>query len=1211
MKKNFIIKNLCFYKYLFLSLTLLLFFQGNKIFGQAATATWALTANANVTTTGNITATTMTGTGVTLVAYGATNGVQTNQWATNANPVTQTTEYLEFTITPTCAALTFQSVSFTHFRNGTNGYFRLRYSVNGGAYTTISDITVNTTSTAYNSPALSVNVPVGQVLRLRLYGSTNAINTTNLYVKNFVVSGTTTTVTPTVSIAAVPAGAICSGTSVTFTATPVNGGTTPSYQWKLNGGNVGTNNPVYTNSTLINNDQVSCVMTSNLCNASPTTATSNTITMTVNGTPATPGAITGPTSAGPGSTGLTYSIAAVAGATSYNWTVPAGWTITGGAGTVAITVTSGAVGQNGNITVTASNACGTSAASSLAVSIVPPHNTCSQCHINHTAPGGQLTEINGNSNLCINCHNPSGSASSKPFTSAMKAIPGTSGTSHQWDMAAVNVPYETNMPTFNSMLLRLPGNSIICSTCHNQHTSAPASPFLREPNTSDALCKNCHTARIKTTYAMNPANKGTHPIDIAYNLADSRFQATTLPMSSGNVVCSTCHKVHASVSADGNLLRVSTSDNLCADCHTYNGYNITLNHKGMTCTTCHYAHQTGSGNIYLINDNINTPNSGLKPVVFTVNTTAANYGDASGTYNGVCEVCHTNTDHYTNTSGGTADARHVPAPQKCVNCHPHNQAFYAQTNCFDCHNAVQDKPGVGPVGGRRQIVDANGNGTGAGGDFKRTSHHVNGSIPNVSDCIKCHYMGDHKRGEVKLFDPDLGYANIITYNPADKSSVESFCLKCHDSNGANGDVTPFSDNVTVPVIDQAMWTASAHKTSASANSNTCLGCHDNGHGSNKSTLIGPYTYSGPGTGTDLMNEEEGFCFTCHGSGGAASVKVHLAFSSYTNTATNFYKHDPTATYRKHVNGETGGATFGGANRHVECVDCHNPHGAQAGTATAPTLLPTLIGETGVEPGYAGAGAPTGFTWQSSVTQEYQVCFKCHSSYTTLPTYLPGGIQNTTLVADGLKKLTTGGTNGQIADSRDMAQEFNPNNAAYHPVLAAGKNLNINANTFQTGWTYQSRMYCTDCHNNPLATTAGHGNGPHGSSNLHMLDKGAAGTADYPTYHSASNTNAVCTKCHKPGSYISGDVNSRFQYHNYHYGKTSTCYDCHDSHGSEREHNMNFSRNVPSCITAFGASPYNTSQSAFNHVAGTATNACVLTCHGVSHSTGSKTYNPAY
>jgi len=102
-----------------------------------------------------------------------------------------------------------------------------------------------------------------------------------------------TTVTPSVSIVA-SANPITSGDPVTFTATPTNGGT-PSYQWKLNGGNVGSNSTTYNNSTLVNSDQVSCVMTSTANCASPATATSNTITMTVN-----PGGSCSTDIAGPG-----------------------------------------------------------------------------------------------------------------------------------------------------------------------------------------------------------------------------------------------------------------------------------------------------------------------------------------------------------------------------------------------------------------------------------------------------------------------------------------------------------------------------------------------------------------------------------------------------------------------------------------------------------------------------------------------------------------------------------------------------------------------------------------------------------------------------------------------------------------------------------------------------------------------------------------------
>ncbi|MEZ5046274.1 MAG: hypothetical protein R2831_04710 [Chitinophagaceae bacterium] len=67
-------------------------------------------------------------------------------------------------------------------------------------------------------------------------------------------------VTPLLNISA--SSTICSGTLVNFTAIPNNGGSTPSYQWKLNGANVGSNSATYSSSSLNNNDIVTCVMTS-------------------------------------------------------------------------------------------------------------------------------------------------------------------------------------------------------------------------------------------------------------------------------------------------------------------------------------------------------------------------------------------------------------------------------------------------------------------------------------------------------------------------------------------------------------------------------------------------------------------------------------------------------------------------------------------------------------------------------------------------------------------------------------------------------------------------------------------------------------------------------------------------------------------------------------------------------------------------------------
>ncbi len=61
---------------------------------------------------------------------------------------------------------------------------------------------------------------------------------------------------------------VCPGESVTFAATPFNGGDNPVYQWYLNGVNTGANEPVYTYNPA-DGDEVSCRLTSaNSCSES-------------------------------------------------------------------------------------------------------------------------------------------------------------------------------------------------------------------------------------------------------------------------------------------------------------------------------------------------------------------------------------------------------------------------------------------------------------------------------------------------------------------------------------------------------------------------------------------------------------------------------------------------------------------------------------------------------------------------------------------------------------------------------------------------------------------------------------------------------------------------------------------------------------------------------------------------------------------------------
>ena len=150
-----------------------------------------------------------------------------------------------------------------------------------GTYTYQWQTSLNGTTGWTNATGVSTNnsyapASLTNTLHYRLVVSSGTCSTVN---SNPVTITIPTTSVPTISIN--PVAAICVGTTVNFSTVHALEGTTPTYQWYLNGTPVGTNIDTYSNSTLVNGDIVYVEMTSSLACASPTMATSAQVTMVV------------------------------------------------------------------------------------------------------------------------------------------------------------------------------------------------------------------------------------------------------------------------------------------------------------------------------------------------------------------------------------------------------------------------------------------------------------------------------------------------------------------------------------------------------------------------------------------------------------------------------------------------------------------------------------------------------------------------------------------------------------------------------------------------------------------------------------------------------------------------------------------------------------------------------------------------------------------
>lgn len=337
-------------------------------------ATPTVTSNSPVCAGSTLTLTaSAVATGGTVNWTGPVSYVATGATATRANTTTAMSGTYSATVSvlgcASVAANTVVVINPTPQISGATGTNPTACGVSNGSIT----LTGLAASTAYTLTYTKDGTPVGPVtLTSAANGTLTVPNLSNGVYTGFTVntSGCTSTAS-TASVALVnpgtPAqpnaiagsstGCVGSGAQ-TYSVTSVAGVT---YNWTLPSGWTGSSTTASISATTGTAAQAGTisVTATNSCG----TSAAQTLAVSVSSTPAQPSPITGSQSNCAGVAQL-YSVIPVTGATSYTWTLPPGWT--GTSNTFSISATPGAGG--GNITVAATNACGSSAVSTLAVS---------------------------------------------------------------------------------------------------------------------------------------------------------------------------------------------------------------------------------------------------------------------------------------------------------------------------------------------------------------------------------------------------------------------------------------------------------------------------------------------------------------------------------------------------------------------------------------------------------------------------------------------------------------------------------------------------------------------------------------------------------------------------------------------------------------------------------------------------------------------------
>ncbi len=456
---------------------------------------------------------------------------------------------------------------------------------------------------------------------------------------------------------------------------------------------------------------------------------------------------------------------------------------------------------------------------------------------------------------------------------------------------------------------------------------------------------------------------------------------------------------------------------------------------------------------------------------------------------------------------------------------------------------------------------------GDGGVFATTPHgnpttgiqRLTGPDYPTGACVQCHLQ--HASIEGSSTGTPNPYA---LFAPNDNSLCGS--AGCHADMSPNHSYPGLSDyNLSVHATNAAaVWPGPTPWPRRTTDEGKCINCHDP-HGQADAQGLIP---------TLGLAREEDLCLTCHdGSPAQANIKGEL---------TKAYTHPIMTIAGRHSVSEGGDLTkFGAGNRHAECADCHNAHEAQhaAVPPTPPAASSLLRGVSYLQVFNGAAWTQPTYLYHAAddptpIQYEYQLCFKCHSSWTTLPLTLPSGRAPT-----------------------DKAKEFNPSNAAYHPVEAPGKQTGIvMQHSLLPPYTPSGLVLCSDCHG---SDAVGGPRGPHGSTNRFLLRRNYA-VAEHSTSYQSGDF-ALCFLCHSETALLDDQdtgTNTNFRFHRKHLqGAVGNqpfqplCVSCHgNTHGSDRARLIDFSQE-----------PHLTSFTSWtSKEAGAGIGQCTLVCHGQQH-----------